>query len=100
MGLTLTRRELIAGGVALGALAALPAWARGPQSYPAPTRELMVPVEKRPTKQMNNINLKNVMSVTLRYAGVDLLSIIGLLGKQPTGLRLRRRVSVEPREAA
>ena len=31
--------------------------------------KLMVPVEKRPTKQMNNINLKNVMSVTLRDTG-------------------------------
>jgi len=29
----------------------------------------IVPVEKRPTKQMNNLNLKNVFSVTLRDAG-------------------------------
>ena len=44
MGLILTRRSLFAGGAVLG-MAALPAWARGPASYPAPSRELMVPVE-------------------------------------------------------
>jgi len=31
--------------------------------------KLIVPPEKRPTKQMNNYNLKNVFSVTLRDAG-------------------------------
>ncbi len=31
--------------------------------------KLLVPVEKRPTKQMNNFNLKNMMSVTLRDTG-------------------------------
>ena len=41
----LTRREVLAGGVVLGALAALPVWARGPARYPAPTLERMVPVE-------------------------------------------------------
>lgn len=41
----LTRRDLLAGGIALGALAALPAWARGPARYPPPTLEKMVPVE-------------------------------------------------------
>ena len=33
------------------------------------TWKLIVPVEKRPTKQMNNFNLKNIMSVTLRDTG-------------------------------
>ncbi|RRQ21749.1 nitrite reductase [Thiohalobacter thiocyanaticus] len=33
------------------------------------TWKVMVPPEKRPTKQMNNINLKNLFSVTLRDAG-------------------------------
>lgn len=41
----LTRRDLLVGGLALGALAALPAWARGPARYPDPTLERMVPVE-------------------------------------------------------
>ncbi|WP_374944821.1 alpha/beta fold hydrolase [Sphingomonas sp.] len=41
----ITRRELLVAGAAVTALAALPAWARGPARYPAPTRELMVPVE-------------------------------------------------------
>lgn len=41
----LTRRELLAGGIALVGLAALPAWARGPARYPSPTLERMVPVE-------------------------------------------------------
>lgn len=36
------RRLLLAG---LGALATVPAWARGPARYPAPDREAMVPVE-------------------------------------------------------
>lgn len=45
MELTITRRALLAGGVALGAFAALPARARGPARYPAPTLERMVPVE-------------------------------------------------------
>ena len=31
--------------------------------------KLIVPVDKRPTKQMNNFNLKNMMSVTLRDTG-------------------------------
>ena len=31
--------------------------------------KLLVPVAERPTKQMNNINLKNVFAVTLRDAG-------------------------------
>ena len=31
--------------------------------------KLLIPVDKRPTKQMNNINLANVFSVTLRDAG-------------------------------
>jgi len=31
--------------------------------------KLMVPVDKRPTKQMNNFNLKNMFSVTLRDTG-------------------------------
>ncbi|WP_153132914.1 cytochrome D1 domain-containing protein [Dechloromonas hortensis] len=31
--------------------------------------KVIVPVDKRPTKQMNNINLKNVFSVTLRDTG-------------------------------
>ncbi len=31
--------------------------------------KLIVPVDKRPTKQMNNFNLKNVFSVTLRDTG-------------------------------
>ncbi|MEN3373111.1 cytochrome D1 domain-containing protein [Dechloromonas sp. ZS-1] len=31
--------------------------------------KLMVPVDKRPTKQMNKFNLKNIMSVTLRDTG-------------------------------
>jgi len=31
--------------------------------------KLLVPVDKRPTKQMNNINLANVFSVTLRDSG-------------------------------
>lgn len=31
--------------------------------------KLLIPVDKRPTKQMNNINLNNVFSVTLRDAG-------------------------------
>lgn len=31
--------------------------------------KLMVPVDKRPTKQMNKFNLKNLMSVTLRDTG-------------------------------
>jgi nitrite reductase (NO-forming) / hydroxylamine reductase len=31
--------------------------------------EVVVPPEKRPTKQMNNLNLENVFSVTLRDAG-------------------------------
>ena len=31
--------------------------------------KLLVPVDKRPTKQMNKINLKNVFSVTLRDTG-------------------------------
>lgn len=31
--------------------------------------KVMVPVDKRPTKQMNNFNLKNMMSVTLRDTG-------------------------------
>jgi nitrite reductase (NO-forming)/hydroxylamine reductase len=33
------------------------------------TWKLIVPVDKRPTKQMNKINLKNVFSVTLRDTG-------------------------------
>ncbi|HSH30857.1 MAG TPA: cytochrome D1 domain-containing protein [Thiohalobacter sp.] len=33
------------------------------------TWKVMVPPEKRPTKQMNNLNLKNLFSVTLRDAG-------------------------------
>jgi nitrite reductase (NO-forming)/hydroxylamine reductase len=33
------------------------------------TWKVIVPVEKRPTKQMNNINLKNLFSVTLRDTG-------------------------------
>lgn len=41
----IARRELLAAGAAVAALAALPAWARGPARYPAPTRDLMVPVE-------------------------------------------------------
>ena len=45
MGLTIDRREMIVGMAALTALAVFPAWARGPARYPAPTRELMVPVE-------------------------------------------------------
>ena len=44
-GPNLARRELFVGGVALAALAAWPGWARGPARYPAPARELMVPVE-------------------------------------------------------
>jgi nitrite reductase (NO-forming)/hydroxylamine reductase len=31
--------------------------------------KLLIPVDKRPTKQMNNINLANVFSVTLRDSG-------------------------------
>ncbi|MDQ5905053.1 MAG: nitrite reductase (NO-forming) / hydroxylamine reductase [Pseudomonadota bacterium] len=31
--------------------------------------KLLIPVDKRPTKQMNNVNLNNVFSVTLRDAG-------------------------------
>ena len=31
--------------------------------------KLLIPVDKRPTKQMNNVNLDNVFSVTLRDAG-------------------------------
>ncbi|MBK9446376.1 MAG: c-type cytochrome [Betaproteobacteria bacterium] len=31
--------------------------------------KLLIPVDKRPTKQMNNINLNNIFSVTLRDAG-------------------------------
>jgi nitrite reductase (NO-forming)/hydroxylamine reductase len=31
--------------------------------------KLLIPVDKRPTKQMNNVNLANVFSVTLRDAG-------------------------------
>ena len=31
--------------------------------------KLITPVDKRPTKQMNNVNLKNVFSVTLRDSG-------------------------------
>ena len=42
MALIASRRGILAGTVAL---AALPVWARGPASYPAPDRELMVPVE-------------------------------------------------------
>lgn len=38
----LDRRQLLAG---IGALAAVPAWARGPARYPAPDREAMVPVD-------------------------------------------------------
>ena len=41
----LTRRDWLVGGVALGALAALPSWARGPARYPAPTLQRMVPVD-------------------------------------------------------
>lgn len=33
------------------------------------TWKLLVPVDKRPTKQMNNFNLKNIFSVTLRDTG-------------------------------
>lgn len=33
------------------------------------TWKVMVPVDKRPTKQMNKINLKNIFSVTLRDTG-------------------------------
>src|SRR5574343_1838767 len=36
--------------------------------------KLIVPVDKRPTKQMNNINLKNVFSVTLRDTGETALT--------------------------
>ena len=42
MALILSRRQLLAGSVAMSAL---PAWARGPASYPAPTLERMIPVE-------------------------------------------------------
>ena len=31
--------------------------------------KLLIPVDQRPTKQMNNVNLKNVFSVTLRDSG-------------------------------
>ena len=31
--------------------------------------KLLIPVDKRPTKQMNNVNLKNIFSVTLRDSG-------------------------------
>jgi len=43
-----------------------PEW--GMKDMTASWKEI-VPVDKRPTKQMNNINLKNVFSVTLRDAG-------------------------------
>ena len=35
--------------------------------------KLLIPVDKRPTKQMNNVNLANVFSVTLRDSGEDAL---------------------------